>query len=322
MPRLSWPLQILTILILAVMIPACQRGYKETVTAPATVPPPPTTIPEVVNEPPPTPTPGIRNRFAVVIGVSRYEYSGPDGLQNLLYADDDAVAFAATLREMNWPDSRIRLLTNEEATRRNVTIALESWLTKAGPEDLIILFWSGHGFPDPEDPEKVYFACHDTDARIPATGYRMDRVRQILEERQARNVVILADTCHAGKIVTRAGSKGIAVEPYIRKIKEEQNAPRGWVFMVGAEADRQAIEHTSWKNGAFTHVLLMGLKGEADGYESLAPRDGSVTLGELRAYMESVMPDLTQKVLGTAKRPLITTSTAAPDIWTLRLDVP
>jgi hypothetical protein len=40
---------------------------------------------------------------------------------------------------------------------------------------------------------------------------------------------------------------------------------------------------------------------------------------ELRAYLTSVMPDETQKVLGVAKRPIITTSSGDPDIWNLSL---
>ena len=44
-------------------------------------------------------------------------------------------------------------------------------------------------------------------------------------------------------------------------------------------------------------------------------------MGELRAYLESVMPDETHRVLGVAKRPIITTSTGDPDIWNLSLHI-
>jgi uncharacterized caspase-like protein len=236
----------------------------------------------------------------------------------LIFADDDAKAFARVLANSGWSQSHIKLLVNEDATQRNIVIALESWLTKAGPNDQIVLFWAGHGFPDPEDPEKVYLACHDTDISIPATGYRMDRVRTALEERRARNVILLADTCHAGKLITR-GDRGISIVPHINKMRQERKVPKGWIFMVGADTDRQAIEHTSWKNGAFTHCLIEGLSGAADGYESVGLRDGVVTMGELRAYLNSSMPEKTQKVLGVAKRPVIATSTGDPDIWNLTL---
>jgi hypothetical protein len=262
----------------------------------------------------------VRQNWAVIIGISQYQHSGQSGLTNLIFADDDAKGFARVLRNLGWSESHIRLLVNEEATQRNIMIALESWLTKAGPSDQIVLFWAGHGFPDPEDPEKVYFACYDTDISIPATGYRMDRVRAALEERRARHVVLLADTCHAGKLITR-GDRGISIVPQIDKMHREKKVPKGWIFMVGAETDRQAIEHSSWSNGAFTHCLLNALSGEADGYLSSGAKDGIVSMGELRMYLNSVMPDETQKVLGVAKRPFITTSTGDPDIWNLTLQV-
>ncbi len=90
----------------------------------------------------------------------------------------------------------------------------------------------------------------------------------------------------------------------------------GW-----ADTDRQAIEHTSWSNGAFTHSLIKGLNGEADGFHSAGARDGMVTMGELKDYMKTSMPDETQKVLGVAKHPVITTSTGDPGIWNMTLQV-
>jgi hypothetical protein len=257
--------------------------------------------------------------YALVIGISQYKYVNQGGLVNLSYADDDARAIAKSLKELGWSDSRIRILINEEATKRNIEIALESWLSKAREGKLIVIFWSGHGYPDPEDPEKVYFACYDTIMNIPATGYRMDRVRSILEEHRARNVIVLADTCHAGKLITR-GEKAISIVPHIEKMRREQSIPKGWIFMVGADSDRLAIENSSWTNGAFTHCLIEALSGQADGFESAGPKDGTVTMREVRAYLNSVMPDETQRILGVAKRPVITTSTGDPTIWDLSLD--
>lgn len=257
-------------------------------------------------------------KWAVIIGISEYDYTNKGGLENLIYADDDAAAFASTLIRLGWKQSHINLLINKEATEKNIRIALESWLTKAGRHDQIVLFWAGHGFSDPEDPEKVYFVCFDTDITIPATGYRMDRVRAALEEREAKNVIVFVDTCHAGKLITR-GKRGISIVPRINKLQSEEIIPKGWIFMVGADTDRKAIEHTSWRNGAFTHCLIKGLSGKADGHLSAGAKDDTVTMGELRSYLNNVMPNETQEVLGVAKRPIITTSTGDPDIWNLTL---
>jgi len=261
---------------------------------------------------------GFRKKFALVVGISNYRNRRESGLKNLLFADDDAHDFSDALKRLGWRTSHIKTLINERATKRNIEIALESWLTKAGKDDLIVLYWSGHGFQDPEVPERVYFACYDSTISIPATGYRMDRVRQSLEERGSRNVLFFADTCHAGTMITR-GERGISVVPHLKKLRKEKKIPRGWIFMVGAETDRRAVENSSWSNGAFTHCLIEGIRGKADGYESMGPRDGRITMSELRAYLDTAMPEETQKVLGVAKRPVIATTTGDPSIWDLSL---
>jgi len=260
----------------------------------------------------------FRKKFALVIGISNYKHQGKDGLTNLLFADDDAIDFSDALGKLGWSSSHIKKLINKTATKRNIEIALESWLTKAGENDLIVVFWAGHGFPDPEDPRKVYFACYDTELSIPATGYRMDRVRQSLEERMARNVLFFGDTCHAGKLITR-GERQNAIASHLKDLRRQKKIPKGWIFMVGAETDRYALESSSWSNGAFTFCLVAGMLGKADGFESIGPKDGVVTMRELQAYLNSEMPDKTQKAFGVAKRPLITTTTGDPGIWDLSL---
>jgi hypothetical protein len=241
--------------------------------------------------------------WAIIVGISKYQQSRKNNFKNLIFADDDAKSFARVLRNIGWEEDHIKLLIDEEATQRNIMIAIESWITKSNENDQIVLFWSGHGYADPEDPEKVYFACHDTDITIPATGYRMDKIRSALEEIKSRNVIIFADTCHAGKLITR-GSKGLSIVPNISKMRREGTVPKGWIYMVGADTDREAIEHSSWKNGAFTHCLLEALSGKADGYESVDAEDGIITMSELRAYLNTAMPEQTQRILGKAMEKL------------------
>lgn len=299
-------------------VPASSQPAQAVIDAPSALnaAPPSATVDVARVQTPTAAPPG--QPWAVVIGIAKYQDTGDTGFRNLLYADDDARAVAQTLGKLGWNESHVRTLINEQATERNIRIALESWLTKAGHDDLILLYWAGHGYPDPEDPDKVYFACYDTELAIPATGFRMDRVRGIIEERGARNVIVLADTCHAGKLITR-GNRGMSVAGNVQSMMQRGEVPRGWVFMVGADTDREALEHSSWSNGAFTHCLLNALSGGADGFQSAGPQDGRVSLGELRAYLETDMPDETQKILGVAKHPVITTSSGDPGIWNLSL---
>jgi hypothetical protein len=44
---------------------------------------------------------------------------------------------------------------------------------------------------------------------------------------------------------------------------------------------------------AFTHALIKGLNGEADGFQSAGAKDGRITMGELKEYMNITMPSET-----------------------------
>lgn len=251
-------------------------------------------------------------RWAVLVGISEYE---SPSFSRLSYADADAEAFSEELRRLGWPRGQIKLLTNKEATKRNIGIALEGWLTLASTDDLILLFWAGHGYADPANARNVYFACHDTDLSSPPTGFRMDRVRNIIDERNARNVILVADTCHAGKIITRGDGRGAKL--VLDVMRKDGKVPKGWIFMVGASTAQESVEHPAWSNGAFTYSILQGLRGEADGNGGLL--DGRVTMGELKAYVLETMPDITRRVLGVAKHPFIISDVGDQAIWELSL---
>jgi len=270
---------------------------------------------------PTTPSPLTGSQaWAVVVGISDYQFSADGGLAKLAFADKDATDFAKALAACGWSADNVHLLTNDKATKQNVTYALETWLRRVKPGDTVILFWAGHGWPDPEDPTMAYFACYDSKPSDPSSCWRMDRVRASLEERKAGNVLVIADTCHSGKMIRSGDPRGISVVPALDAMEKKNDIPPGWVFIVSADSDRKAYEDKAWANGALTHVLLEGLRdGKADGYKSAGAKDGKVTLGELRAYITDRMAEESLKLLGARLTPLFFTTSGNPDIWNLTL---
>jgi uncharacterized caspase-like protein len=68
-----------------------------------------------------------------------------------------------------------------------------------------------------------------------------------------------------------------------------------WLTASGSE--QFAKEFPQIGHGVFTFALLKGLQGAADN------GDGQITVNELKAYLEVVVPELTQKYKGTAQYP-------------------
>ncbi len=248
------------------------------------------------------------NHHALIIGVSQYQDSR---IPSLRYADDDAGAFASALRKQGWKASQIEQLTDKQATAEVIENAI-----RYGPDlddSLLVLYWAGHGFPDPVDARKLFLACHDTKIDSPASGIRMADIRSWLEERKARNVVIIADACHSGGLVS-----GRSLAP--RALPRPEDVPPGWMYLLSSSISEKAVEHPSLQGGLFTTSLVEALNGAAEGYGKLGRRDGSVTMAEIEEYVRDEVQAKASKfnLQGSFKIQAVT-DTADKDIWELTL---
>lgn len=156
-------------------------------------------------------TPAFGGRkFAVLAGVSWYRFN-EGGLNNLQFADADALAMRAWLRTAgggDFKDEDIECLTNQNATLAAVEAAVNRFLTKAGENDLIYLFLAGHGAPDPYDRRSLYFLLHDSKVTdLPRTAFPMKKLGEFLD-RQSKMVRLIAffDTCHSAGVKAQTPS--------------------------------------------------------------------------------------------------------------------
>jgi hypothetical protein len=85
--------------------------------------------------------------LAVAVGISDYER-----MSDLSYTDDDATELLASLRRAGMLHPQSVALTNAEATAANVQAALRRAASIAGPDDVVMFFYSGHG--DQQDTER------------------------------------------------------------------------------------------------------------------------------------------------------------------------
>lgn len=231
---------------------------------------------------------GFKGRkYALVVGVSRYKYHD-GGLGDLAYADVDARSLRDFLQSREGggfaPDD-IVYLENERATVEAVRAAINSFLPKAGPQDLILIFIAGHGGPDPYAQQDLYFVLHDTKvADMPNTALKMDELQDVLEHRvHAGRLVVFVDTCHSAglsgeKLVAARGVENNLINLYASRLFNEA----GRAVITSSDVNEVSQEGARWGSGhgVFTWVLLEGLRGSAD-----ANADHYVTAGELFDYV-------------------------------------
>lgn len=229
-------------------------------------------------------------RWAVIIGISHYMDSR---IPSLHYADADAVSFyewTVSPSGGRIPPSRVKLLINEDATVTDIKDALFNWLSQPLEEDVIIIYFAGHGSPQsPENPENLFLLPYDTDYQnIATTAFPMWDIETALHRFiKARRVIVIADACHSGGVgerfdIARRAERGLEVNPISSALQNLSVVGEG-ICVISASDDKQfSQEGQQWGggHGVFTFFLLKGLKGEADYSE-----DGNVTLGELIPYL-------------------------------------
>lgn len=217
----------------------------------------------------PTVTTEIPKVYAVLVGVARYNH-----MKSLKYTDDDAYRMFAFLKSPEGgalADDQIKILIDEDASKDNILKTLDKTFSKAGPNDVIFFYFSGHGL-------KGAFLPIDYDGnnnRVEHTD-----IMQILDKSPAKSKIIIADACHSGSL---NGSRGTTAQAAIESYYDAFNrSSGGTVLMMSSKAEETSIENNGLRQGIFSHFLIRGLKGAADNDENKL-----VTINELFEYVEA-----------------------------------
>ncbi|HEX2202176.1 MAG TPA: tetratricopeptide repeat protein [Longimicrobium sp.] len=231
----------------------------------------PAARPFASREEPWTPSAGFRGkRWAVVVGVSAYQDST---IRPLRFADDDAQAFYEFLRSPRaggggFAEENVKLLLNEGATFAEVRTALMSFLRQATPEDQVVIYFAGHGEPDPLRPGDLYLLTHDTRfAQISSTAFPMRDLQRAVEELSAKHVLLITDACHSGGVTGQhLATRGSANQINQAFLAQLSASTGGLAVFTASQASQPSLEDERWGggHGVFTYYLLEALKGGAD----------------------------------------------------------
>jgi WD40 repeat protein len=223
----------------------------------------------------------LPNMYVLAVGVSSYA-----GDLALNYAAKDAEAIETVLRENGGAlrEVKTKLLTNEQATRKNIMEGL-SWLKREMTQrDVGVIFFSGHGMKD--ENNNFYLCPVDVDAdSLFSTGVPGNQLRDFLSGVPGKVIAIL-DACHAGSLAEeKRKSGGVLTDDLVHELINEDC---GVVVMCSSQGREVSLESPTHRQGYFTVALVSGLSGEAD-YN----QDAIVDLKELDLYVTHQVKKLT-----------------------------
>jgi hypothetical protein len=214
-------------------------------------------------------------KYALIIGNNKYNDSK---LAQLKTPAADSQALAKILEDESIGSfDEVTPLVNQTESR--VRRAISAFLTDKKPDDLVLLYFSGHGVLD--DRGRLYLALKDTQLNIlKATSIPSSFLTDEMDSCRSKRQILILDCCHSGAFAR--GTKG----PGQKAITETtfEGSGFGRVVLTASDSTQYALEGDQvikqTELSLFTHFLLDGLKtGEAD-----VNNDGQISLDEWYDY--------------------------------------
>jgi formylglycine-generating enzyme required for sulfatase activity len=221
-------------------------------------------------------------RFALII--ASYQYQDTD-LRQLVAPAQDAEALARVLKDPTIGGFEVQTLLNEPSYKVNQEI--EAFFADRRRDDLLLLYFSGHGIKDEEG--RLYFATTNTRRKLlRTTAVPATLVNDVMQYSRSRRQVLLLDCCYSG-----AFARGMVAKADKAIGTKERFEGRGRVVLTASDAMQYAFEGDEivgeGVRSLFTHILVHGLEtGEAD-----LNGDGRISPDELYNYVYERVTDET-----------------------------
>jgi uncharacterized caspase-like protein len=178
----------------------------------------------------------------------------------------DAGALRRVLEDPAIGGYSVEVLTNEAS--HVIIEAVDDFLGSATTEDLVLLYFSGHGFRD--DQGRLYLVAENSrHHRMPSTAVPASFIRERLDTCRSRGKLVILDCCYAGAFPAGTQPKSDDAVDVLARL-----GGRGSAIMTASSAVQLAFESGNSQSppigdlltpSVFTAALIDGLRtGNAD----------------------------------------------------------
>jgi len=211
--------------------------------------------------------------YAVIVGINEYENLPP-----LKYAEKDAYDMNLLLQQLGF---ETKFITGQEATREGIINCLQNTVQNVGGDDLILFYFSGHGFAGENlDVRGVFPVNTDMAKIVPIT---QSEIVQILSATRGNKILFL-DACYQGSSSRNLERKKVKVKLELEDLIENHDLD---LFIAASASNQLAwdgvyVNGVRIENGIATYLFIEGIKtGAVD-----KNRDKTLTNGEIAAFFQ------------------------------------
>lgn len=232
----------------------------------------------------------------IVVGINQYE----NAKLNLNYAIADATAFKDEIhKDATSVLSNVKtyFVADDNANTDGIKNAFTQVQNTALPGDIFIFYYAGHGVISTRDKEFYLVPTNvsnlsNADDELAQKGISSKDLQQFAVNIPAQKQVFILDACQSAgafeKILQQSGDQQKSLAIVARST--------GTHWLAASGSQQYANEFGDLGHGAFTYVLLDGLKGKA-------ALNKMITVIGLRNYLQTNVPELLKKYAGTPQYP-------------------
>jgi hypothetical protein len=228
-------------------------------------------------------------RLAIIVGIDKYKDSRIYELEGARY---DSQELKTILEKADTGKFEIYHLFGQDATSQNIRKALSDIFWQTDYYDIVMFYFSGHGFKDSYD--NGYIAPYDMIVDEPfVCGINMKELNAVISQSKNKQVVIMILDCCFSGIATR-GDRAI-LESISKQQFEEgiELSGQGRIVLASGGKDQKSKETLECKHlynsqshphGKFTFHLIEALEGKGETNDN-----GVITLEKIQKYIMKEM---------------------------------
>jgi len=252
--------------------------------------------------------------YALVIGTSNYRGEKLD----LSYADKDAedIANALTLASeelFGTKFSEVELLNTvqkageKQPSKKNIATIFSDFSQKVKPEDVFLLYLSGHGVNYGSPNSQFYYltkeiASEDLGDEAIRKSFTISssEFTQFLKTIPAQKQIMIIDACSSGSLVENVLSQSRSLSSSQKRALERMKDRTGVFILAGSAANKVSYEASQFGQGLLTYSLLSGMRGGS------LRENQYIDVMQLFQYAADKVPELAA-VIGGIQRPVVAT---------------
>ncbi|HEY1038511.1 MAG TPA: caspase family protein, partial [Bacteroidia bacterium] len=236
--------------------------------------------------------------YIAVIASEKFKNTEYD----LTYAVKDATDMANTMaNSKSFNKINIKKIFNKSFSPDSIG-DLKKFFQPAGVNDVVMIFFAGHGFLDGDF--SYYFPTYYTDFEHPnVNSVSYNSFEKLLKEVKPLRKLMFIDACFSGEVdkddlfineepkntkdttrslraATAVFAQSTALE-MSKTVFSDLRQSSGATIISSAGGTEAALEGAKWNNGLFTHCLLDGLSNLKADYNV----DGKISLSELQKFV-------------------------------------